>query len=85
MNIRIDKLFYYLRFAKSRAIAHKLCDNGHVRVNGNRIKGAHEKIYIGAIITFALGDNVIIISIEAIPIRRGSASYAQTHYKILGQ
>lgn len=84
-SIRIDKLFYYLRFAKSRSIAEKLCEKGHVRLDGNRIKGGHEKIGIGSVITFARGDNVVILHLDAIPVRRGSAKEAQSHYQLLNQ
>lgn len=81
--IRIDKLFYYLRFAKTRAIAQKMCKKRFVRLNGKRVQSGHEKVVIGSLITMPRGDDIITIAIEAIPPRRGSAPEAQSHYHVI--
>lgn len=82
-NIRIDKLLYYLRFAKSRSIAHKICEKGHVRMDRKRIMSGHEKVHIGSTITLPCGDAIIIFTVDNIPKRRGSATEAQSHYRII--
>ena len=81
--IRIDKLLYYLRFAKSRSISQKICETGHVRMDGKRIISGHEKVQIGSTITMPRGDAIIIFIVDNIPKRRGSATEAQSHYHII--
>lgn len=82
-SIRIDKLFYYLRLAKSRSIAQKICESGYVRMDGKRIVLGHEKAEIGSTITMPRGNAILIFTLNAIPRRRGSAREAQSHYQII--
>lgn len=81
--IRIDKLFYYLRLTKSRSISQKICETGHVRMDGKRIISGHEKAQIGSTITMPHGDTILIFTLDDIPKRRGSAKEAQVHYQII--
>lgn len=82
-SIRIDKLFYYLRLAKSRSISQKMCEAGHIRMDGKRIITGHEQAQIGSIITLPRGDAILIFALSVIPKRRGSAKETLSHYDIL--
>ncbi|MEP2101451.1 MAG: S4 domain-containing protein [Parasphingorhabdus sp.] len=83
MAIRIDKLLWYLRFARNRAIAKKLAAKGHVRLNGRRVDRAHMMVRQGDILTIPQGREVHVIRIEELPLRRGSAPDAQSCFERL--
>jgi len=83
--MRIDKLLWFLRFAKTRTIARDMAMDGHIRVNGRRIERAHQSIAIGDILTIPLGKNVRVIELIQLPGRRGPASEAQSCYRMLDE
>jgi len=39
--VRIDKLLWFLRLAKTRGVAQAMAEEGHIRVNGRRVDRAH--------------------------------------------
>src|SRR3546814_14553614 len=41
-SIRLDKLLWYLRFARSRSIAQAMVAAGHIRLDGRRVTRASE-------------------------------------------
>ncbi len=82
-TLRIDKLLWHLRFAKSRTLAQSWVMTGHMRVNGKRIENAHLQIRVGDVITLARGEEILTLRIEQIPPRRGPASEAQKCYSFL--
>lgn len=83
--MRIDLLLWYLRFAKTRAIAQTMAQEGHIRVNGRRIDKAHQKIGTGDILTLPLPSGVRIVELLALPVRRGPALEAQSCYRVLDE
>ena len=64
-------------------MARRLAEKGHVRLNGRRIERAHVKIRQGDILTIPQGREVHVIRILSLPVRRGGASMAQSHYEKL--
>jgi ribosome-associated heat shock protein Hsp15 len=56
--VRIDKLLWYLRLAKTRAIAQTLAEDGHIRLNTRRIDRAHQKVACGDVLTVPVGTGV---------------------------
>jgi ribosome-associated heat shock protein Hsp15 len=42
--MRIDKLLWFLRLAKTRSVAQAMAEAGHIRVNGRRIDRAHQNV-----------------------------------------
>lgn len=82
-TLRLDKWFWYARFIKSRSLATKLCNSGKVRVNGNRIKKAHQSVTPGDVLTFSVGPNIRVIKIIKLGNRRGPAKEAQALYEDL--
>ena len=81
--MRIDKLLWYLRLTKTRGLAQTLCEAGHLRLNGRRIDRAHQKVGIGDTLTLPHGQGVRVIEVLALPVRRGSATEAQSCYLAL--
>lgn len=78
--IRIDKLLWFLRVAKTRSLAQEMVAAGHVRVNGRRIDRASHGVYVDDVVTFPWGSGARAIRIVTIPVRRGPAIEAQSHY-----
>ncbi len=78
--IRIDKLLWYLRFAKTRDVAQKMVMAGHIRVNGRRVERASHTVHVDDLIVLPWGSGARAIRISHIPTRRGPAIEAQSHY-----
>jgi ribosome-associated heat shock protein Hsp15 len=81
--MRIDKLLWFLRLAKSRAIAQAMAAEGHIRLNGRRIESAHQKVAAGDVLTLPHANSVRVIELLAMPVRRGPAPEAQSCYRVL--
>lgn len=81
--MRIDKLLWYLRLAKTRPVAQAMAEGGHMRINGRRIERAHLKVAAGDVLTVPTGGAVRVIEIIALPARRGPAPEAQACYRVL--
>jgi ribosome-associated heat shock protein Hsp15 len=81
--MRVDKLLWYLRLAKTRSVAQAMAEGGHMRLNGRRIDKAHQKIAVGDVLTIPLDAHVRVIEIIALPLRRGPAVEAQACYRVL--
>ena len=81
--MRIDKLLWYLRLAKTRVIAQGIAEEGHMRINGRRVERAHQKVSEGDVLTVPARSGVRVIEIVALPGRRGPAPEAQSCYRVL--
>lgn len=81
--MRIDKLLWFLRFARSRGVAQKWVDEGHIRRNGTRVERTHQAIEPGDVLTLPLARKVLVIEILALPARRGPAEEARACYREL--
>jgi ribosome-associated heat shock protein Hsp15 len=81
--MRIDKLLWFLRLAKTRPLAQAIAEAGHVRLNGRRVERAHQKIAVGDVLVIPAGSAVRVIEMLALPARRGPASEAQQCYRVL--
>jgi len=81
--MRIDKLLWYLRLAKTRGLAQDIAEEGHVRLNGRRVDRAHQKVAAGDLLVIPLGEQVRVIELVALPERRGPAAEAQACYRVL--
>ena len=81
--LRIDRLLFLLRIAKSRTLAQGWADAGHIRVNGRRIEKASAIAQTGDVITLPKGEVVLAIKLLTIPIRRGPPAEAQLCYQVL--
>ncbi len=83
--VRIDKLLWYLRLARTRSVAQAMVARGHMRLNGKRVERTHQKVSAGDVITVPLGKSVRVIEVTALPERRGPASEAQSCYRVLDE
>ncbi|MHA6767485.1 RNA-binding S4 domain-containing protein [Sphingobium ummariense] len=82
--LRIDKFLWFARLAKSRSIAQKLAEEGHIRLNGRRIERAHAPVRAGDLITFPHPGGVVrVVRVLLLPTRRGPAPEAQGCYEEL--
>lgn len=83
LSLRIDRLLFFLRLAKSRTIAQGWAEKGHIRINGRRVEKGSALVQSHDIITLPKGDQILAVKILLIPSRRGSASEAQACYRLL--
>ncbi len=81
--MRVDQLLYRLRFLKSRSLAQKLVETGHVRCNGSRVSRTSHPVAEGDVLTFPIGKGVRVIEVASLPQRRGPAAEAQRCYRML--
>ena len=79
-KLRLDKWLWHARFFKTRSLAAARVQAGSVRVNGQQVQKRATQIVAGDVLTFAMGDDVRVIQIDAIGTRRGPAPEAQTLY-----
>lgn len=85
-TIRIDKLIWYLRFAKSRSLAQAIVEKGRIRLNGHRVTKPGHVVRIGDVLTLMIQGEVQAIRIRILPTRRGPASEAAACWEpALGQ
>ena len=76
----MDQWLWYARFFKTRSLAIKQVQAGHVRVGGTRISKPAQAVRAGDVLTFPQGRRIRVVRIEATALRRGPASEAQTLY-----
>lgn len=81
--MRLDRLLWFLRFAKSRSLAQRWIAEGHIRLNGARVTRQDQAIVIGDVLTLPLPSRVLPIEILALPKRRGPAAEASACYRPL--
>jgi ribosome-associated heat shock protein Hsp15 len=82
--MRLDLFLWYVRLAKTRAVAQTLAATGRMRLDGRLIERAHCPVRVGNVLTFAQGQRVRTLRVEALPSRRGPAPEAQGCYTDLG-
>ena len=81
--MRLDKFLFFVRLTKTRSLAQKIVAEGHIRVDGHAINRVHATIRPGSVITLPLQGAVHVIQVEALPVRRGPAAEARSHYLLL--
>ncbi|MDE3029378.1 MAG: RNA-binding S4 domain-containing protein [Paracoccaceae bacterium] len=82
-TIRLDKWLWHARFFKTRTLAIKEVQAGHIRLNAERITKPAQAIAPGDTLTFAQGDRIRVVRLIAIGTRRGPAPEAQALYEDL--
>ena len=81
--MRLDRLLWFLRFAKTRSAAQRWIAEGHIRRNGERVMRQDQPIAIGDVLTLPLSSRVLPIEILVLPLRRGPAAEARACYRPL--
>lgn len=79
-KIRVDKWLWHARFFKTRSLAAKQVGAGYVRLNGDKIYKPAQNVAPGDVLTFAQGNQIRVVRVEAIGARRGPAPEAQGLY-----
>lgn len=81
--MRLDKLLWFLRFAKTRPLAQALAEAGHIRLNGRRVERSAQGVRVGDVLVLPLPAGVRVVEILALPDRRGPPGEAQACYRAL--
>jgi ribosome-associated heat shock protein Hsp15 len=81
--LRIDRLLFFLRIAKSRTLARNWVEAGHIRVNSKRIGKGSALVSTGDVITIPKGEAVLAIRLLSLPERRGPPAEVQLCYHLL--
>jgi ribosome-associated heat shock protein Hsp15 len=76
---RLDRWLWHTRFFKTRSLATRAISGGKVHLNGERVKPAH-RVKVGDGITLSLQGIVGEFEVLGLPVRRGPAAEAQSHY-----
>ena len=82
-NHRLDKWLWYARFFKTRSLATAAINGGKVHLNAQRVKPAH-RVRVGDRLSVSLQGIVAEFEILGLPLRRGPASEAVSHYAETG-
>ena len=82
-SIRLDKLLWYLRFARSRSIAQAIVAAGHIRLDGRRITRSSCAVHVGQTLVLPVGEQIEVVRLLALPSRRGPPGEARACYALL--
>ena len=77
---RLDKWLWFTRVVKTRSLAAKLVEEGHVRVNSLRVEQASKSVKPGDVVTVALEHDVRVMRVVLAGERRGPAPEARLLY-----
>ena len=80
---RLDLWLWFARFFKSRTLATRVVQSGRIRVNNDVIKKAHHNLRVGDVLTFPKADQVRVVKLLDLGLRRGPAPEAQALYEDL--
>lgn len=78
--LRVDKWLWFARFYKSRSQATAAVAGGLVHVNGERVKPSRD-VHVDDRLTITRDDVRIELMVTGLPVRRGPAPEARTHYQ----
>ena len=81
---RIDKWLCYARVVKTRTLAARLVEEGHVRINGVRSTASAKVIGAGDVLTIALERGVRVLRILDVGERRGPFREASLLFEEIG-
>jgi len=79
-SIRLDKLLWFLRFARSRSMAQAMVETGHIRLDGRRITRSSCAVHAGSTLVLPVGERIEVLRLLVLPVRRGPATEAQACY-----
>ena len=79
--MRIDRFLFFIRLAKSRALAQAMIDEGYIRIDGKRVEKPSEEVRVGSMIALPLHGRVRVLRVLGLPDRRGPASEARACYE----
>ena len=74
-KVRIDKWLWYARFYKTRSLASKACQSGHIVLNGQSVSKASVTVVAGDRLQFFQGPHLRVIEVVAPGERRAQLLY----------
>ena len=80
---RLDKWLFFARIVKSRSLAAKLVQAGHVRVNRDKTDNASKAVRSGDVLTVTLDRRILVLKVLAAGSRRGPYEEARLLYEDL--
>ncbi|QLC25763.1 RNA-binding S4 domain-containing protein [Parasphingopyxis algicola] len=80
-GLRIDRFLWFSRLARTRALAQKIAEKGHIRCAGRRIDRAHAVVRVGDVLSVPLPGGVRVLRIESLPQRRVPAKLVAEIYQ----
>lgn len=80
-KLRLDKWLWHARFVKTRSLAQKLAESGHVKLNGAAVGKAAQTVRPGDELELVLGPMRRAVRVLALGERRGPAPEAQALYE----
>lgn len=80
-RLRLDKWLWQARFVKTRSLAQKLCESGHVKLNGASVTKPSTTVKPGDDLEMVLGPWRRWLRVVALGERRGPAPEAQALYE----
>lgn len=83
--MRVDRLLWFLRLAKTRNAAQTWVAKGHIRLNGKRVERTAQSVAAGDVLVLPLARAVLVIELLAIPGRRGPPGEASDCYRVLDE
>jgi ribosome-associated heat shock protein Hsp15 len=78
--MRIDKWLWAARFFKTRSLAQQAIEAGRVKLDGERIKPAHD-VKIGSDLSIRVGELEFILKVKGLSDKRGPATVARMLYE----
>jgi ribosome-associated heat shock protein Hsp15 len=78
-GLRIDKWLWFTRFFKTRSEATNAVTGGLVHVEDERVKPSRP-VRAGERLTITKGELRFVVIVQGMPVRRGPATEARTHY-----
>jgi ribosome-associated heat shock protein Hsp15 len=76
---RLDKWLWHCRFYKTRSLATAAIAGGKIHLNAERVKPAH-RVRVGDRLSLSLAGVIAEFEVLGLPLRRGPAAEAQSHY-----
>ena len=79
-GLRLDKWLWFARLSASRSEAQALCESRRLRMDGRVIEKASTLVRPGAVLSFARGERLMAVRVEALAARRGPYQEARLLY-----
>ncbi|WP_299328928.1 S4 domain-containing protein [Parasphingopyxis sp.] len=80
-GLRIDKFLWFSRLTRTRSLARKIAEKGHIRCDGRRIDRAHAMVRVGDVLSVPMPNGVRVIRIMSLPERRVSPKLVEEIYR----
>ncbi len=80
-GVRIDIWLWATRFFKTRALAKKALEHGHVTLNGTALAKASKLVRVGDRLLIERGEERFDVGVLGLPEQRTTAAVARTNYE----